>query len=269
LILEKTNHLIKNAHTSNIICFSNCSDPIKKLTYLLSCSYDRSIKIWIPENKWENVINISDAHYDYSIFSAQIFYHIIKKEIFIISSNFNEKIIKIWDSNKNCIKAINESGVKFINWWYDSELEKYYLISVNNTEINSYEFLNIHIYTTFNPDDQSTPTSALVNKYGHLIESDSKGTIRVWDFHSAELISVIIRGSNKFKITGINLLDEEILLAASSDKFVLVYDLRENKFLKSFSSHNNEVFTVKSFYHPIHNKIFASYGFDCKIKLWY
>lgn len=280
LEIGRVTHTVNKAHDSNIICLSHCLDPVKKLNYIISSSFDRSIKVWSVEEKWKNIINIPDAHTDYSIFSVQIFYNHLLNGLFIISSNMNEKAIKIWECEVKdddsflpvCQKIMQDvGGIKFVSIWFDSKSEegKYYLLTANDKEVTSFEFLNNESYKGYKLDTATTFTSVVVNEKGWLINSDINGIIRVFDFHSGELVKTIIRSSAKIRISGICLWNENLLLAASNDKAILLFDLEEEKHTRSFTDHRSEVYCVKTFDNPMFGKSFFSYGFDSHIKLWY
>jgi len=63
---------IKKAHSSNIICVRNNIIVSKLKNYVLSTSFDRSIKIWDAEDMFTNILNLNEVFTDYSLFSALI-----------------------------------------------------------------------------------------------------------------------------------------------------------------------------------------------------
>lgn len=271
LAMEKIIREIKKAHTSNIIVCRHTSDTIKKKTYIITSSYDRSIKIWDVENKFENILTIVDAHKDYAIFSCLILANIIDNTNYIFSSNFKDKTngIKIWDFKGELITIINEKGVRHLSTFFNEKNEKSYLIVCNETEVNSYDLTTNELYKTYNSSPTSAHFCALVNKNGRLIEGDNLGIIRIWDFHTAELVKSITRSSSNFTISSINLYhNSPFLFAASSDGTVLFYDLKLGKNVKGYVGHKGSVYCVKTFDHYLYGPCFFSYGYDGKIKLF-
>ena len=100
-----------------------------------------------------------------------------------------------------------------------------------------------------------------------MIESSSDGIIRIWNFHSGLLLKKII--INKGKLYGICLWNDNYLFAGCSDKTIKLIELNNGLIVKSLTSHDDEVITVKIINHPIFGKYLISQNLRIsKIKLW-
>ena len=100
-----------------------------------------------------------------------------------------------------------------------------------------------------------------------MIESSYDGNIRIWNFHSGLLL-------NKIKISdenlyGICLWDDNYLFVGCSDKTIKLIELNNGLIVKSLTSHNNKVITLKRIIHPKYGDCLISQNFkESEIKLW-
>ena len=100
-----------------------------------------------------------------------------------------------------------------------------------------------------------------------LIESDGNGNIRMWDFHTAQLLKCII-WQHSLNLRGICLWNDKYLFASGNDYQVKLFDLEEGKFVKSFKGHTSTVCTIEKIMHPKYGGCMISQALDGKLKLW-
>ena len=112
--------------------------------------------------------------------------------------------------------------------------------------------------------------SAVVNDVNDifvLIESDGNGTIRIWNFDTAELLKSI-NSTNSINLRGICLWNDRYLFAAGNDSQVKLFDLEEGKFVKTFTGHTSTVCTLEKIMHPKYGGCLISHALDGKLKIW-
>ena len=100
-----------------------------------------------------------------------------------------------------------------------------------------------------------------------MIESSWGGNIRIWNFHSGELLSKI-KVSDK-SLLAICLLDNDYLFVGDEDNLIKLIDLKSKKVIQNLSGHNNNVIAFKKLIHPKFGECLISKGgYGDKIKLW-
>ena len=196
--------------------------------------------------------------------------------IYIITSNYNfpntVEPIKIYDLKGNKVFEVNDSNdnTVYIDNYYDNILSNNYIITGNNNYVKSYNYNNNILYHKYNDDSKGFHYSIIIiNKENitSLIESCEDGNIRIWNFHSGELL-------NKIKVSGnflfsICLWDDKHLFVGCSNKILYLIELNKGVIIKSFNNHNNFVTTIKKIYLPRYGTCLISQGNkNDQIKLW-
>ena len=189
---------ILNSHNSYITNLKHYYDKLNKRDLLLSISHeDNNIKIWNVSKNFENLINLEKVNDKGKLYSASLLYE--NNNQYIVSSNLNygeSENIKIFDFNANKIKEIDNSNndTFFIETYYDNILGKNYIITGNVGFLKSYDYNNNEVFHIYSDDNKSYHTSIIIKKEEKiikLIESCNDGNIRIWHFHTAELLNKI------------------------------------------------------------------------------
>ena len=194
-------------------------------------------------------------------------------KIYIITSNDNldkSDSIKIFDFNGNKIKTINDSNneVYFIDVFYDNKLSNIFIITCNYGYNKSYEYNENKIFNIYN-DKSGYHVSALIinnKEIIKLIESSFDGFIRIWNFHSGELLNKIKLG--KCSLIGMCLWNSNYIFIGTSDKIIILLELNNNMIKKELIGHDNQILTIKKTNHPKYGDILISQDEDGIIKLW-
>ena len=266
---------IKNAHNFYISSFSYFFDINTKRDLIISISArDNNIKLW-NINRLVCLLNIKNINENGFLFSACFLKN--NSQNYIISSNYRNKnyfikaeLIKVYDFNGNKIKEIKNSDddTFLIQNYYEKRVNKNYIITGNNDNVKSYDFIENKIYKVYNDDDNKFYSILVISEeITKLIVSSETGNIRIWNFHSGELLNKI--KINDTKIYGICLWNDKFLLAGSDKKSIIIIDINNGIIIKELYGHNNPVITIKKINHPFYEQCIISQGYQKdSIKLW-
>ena len=262
----------KNAHNQYITNIRYFFDTINKRDLILSISAsDNNIKLWnISDNIINSILNINNVYENGYLYSACLFND--NNNNYIITSSNNCEYIKIFDLNKNLIKTINDSNDKtfFIDIYYDKKLSKNYILTGNYDFIKSYDYQKNNIYKIYSDDNNNGSCCIIVNESKEIIriiQSSNDGNLRIWDFHSGELLK-------KIKVSNENLREicmwgNEFIFIGCNDKTIKIIDLEKEIIIKELEGHNNEVISIKTIILPRYGKCLISQGVENDIiKLW-
>jgi len=274
---EKINE-IKNAHENNITNFRYYLDNFNKKELILSISsIDNNIKLWHIKN-WECLYNIKNINKYGYLYSACILNE--NNNIYIITSNyyiFNPDPIKVFNINLDKIKevkSINDfyESTKFITTYYDNKKNKNYIITGNKGYLKSYDFNSNKVYHKYNYG--LGWNSGLINIFKEedddiirLMESDGKGIIRIWNFHTEELLKEIIIKEIR-NIFGFCFWDNKYLFLGCEYNNIKLVDLKNGNIIKKLNGHEDDVICIKKIIHTIYGECLITGDSSGIIKLW-
>ena len=181
--------------------------------------------------------------------------------------------IKIFDFNGNKIKEINNSKdkAKFIDIYYDNKLSKNFILTGNDGYIKSYDYNKNDIYKKYcDNDNNNDHFSIIINESKEdiiIIESSYDGNLRIWNFHSGELINKIKVSSERLR--EICMWNNDYIFIGWDDKTIKLIELEKGIIIKELKGHNKKVISIKSIIHPKYGKCLLSQGDgEDTIKLW-
>ena len=268
---NKITKSIKSAHSRTIFSCRNYIDVVNSNDLIISSSYDKSVKVWSYKDNWSNIVNIQSASNGNYIYSVCVLSDKHERKNYIISSCPCE-FMKVWDFNGKHIKEFgtNTESTYFVDSWYYNKNETYYIINANSVDVKSYVFKTGLLYKTYKTSPSNWHMSAIVYQLPEvtqLIESDGSGTVRIWDFHTANLLKSIslVLGYN---LRGICLWNEKYLFGAGSDCHIKMFDLKAGTFVKDFKSHTKTACSIQKIIHPQYGECLISHSLDGKLKLW-
>ena len=250
IIDNKKINEIKNAHKMYITNFRYYYDKINKRDLILSVSaYNNNIKLW-NINNLECLLDLKNINKTGFLNSASFLNE--DNKIYLITSNFyynSSEHIKIFNLNGDLIKRINDSTEKifFIDSYFDKNNSKNYILTGNFGYVKSYDYIENKIYHKYE-DNNKRLHYCLIIKYNEnediikIIESCVDKYIRIWNFHSAELldkIEVSNRGLNSIILNNNN-----HLLVGCDDKTIKILELK-TKIIKDLFKLNNICITIK------------------------
>ena len=102
-----------------------------------------------------------------------------------------------------------------------------------------------------------------------MIETPWNGFIRIWDFHSKELLNKIKVSNNNYdNLSGICLWNINYL-SVGCGNLIKIVDLENEEVVNTLVGHNFNVITIKSIKHPKYGECIVSQDlYDGQIKLW-
>ncbi len=267
---RKIINIIKTAHTSVIYSCRHCPDKKNKIDYIITSSSDRNVKVWNIKSL-SCVLTIPNAHYSIYIYSVSILFEEGTNNKYVITSSPND-FIKVWDFYGVLSHKFGQSDENhyFIDTYYDTKNKKHYIINGNSNDVRSYNFKEGDLFQRYRGLPQSWHMSAFIYEYKEqiiLIESDGNGYVRMWDFHTANLIKSLY--TNYYvNLRGICLWNEKYLFVAANDHQIKLIDLDEGKVIKYFKEHSSTVCTLEKMKSDIYGECLFSQGLDGKIKMW-
>ena len=268
---------IKKAHKMTIFNIRHYLDTINKRDLIISISFGNNIKLW-NINNLECLFYFNHIYDCGTIYSACFINDNNKNYIITSNSDFpsNFGMIKIYDFEGNKVKEINESNDStfFIDIFYDKKIRKNFIITGNYDYVKSYDYSDNKVYHKYcdsidHEKDKSVHISITINDFKNvikLIESSYDGNIRIWNFHSGDLIKKIY--ISEYQLNGICLWNNKYLFVGCHDKNMKLINL-DNEEIKDISGHKHYVLAIKKVIHPKLGECLISQGsLNDQIKLW-
>ena len=244
------------AHKNFITNFKYIFDEENNKDVVISLSKkDNNIKIW-NANSWEMISEIINVNKNNFLYSACFLQN--DNDIFIITSNgknlqsyqTNEifENMKLYNLKAEFIKEINDTNdsTYFIDSYYDDNLSKIFIVTGNYNYVKSYDFDNNKLYHKYFENNNGIHPSVIINKIGEkikLIESCEDGNIRIWGFHSCELIRKIKTENNN--LYGICLWNENYIFVGCKDQSIKLIELKNGLLIKNLKGHKGRIISFK------------------------
>ena len=268
---------LKHYHKHYITGFKHFFDKKNKRDLIMSISSeDNNIIIWDIKNL-NCILNIVNINKGGVLHSACFLSD--KDNYYIVTSNcsqspfyINFDPIKIFESNGKLFKEINESNEKtyYIDTYYDNTLSKKYIVTCNFNYVKSYDYEKNELYHKYYDKDEGAHfTFNIYNDENNikLIESSNMGDIRIWNFHSAELLNKII--VNNKRLFSICLWNNDYLFVGCDDGTIKLIEIKNRNIITSLEGHKNIVLTIKKINHSNYGECLVSKGFkEDQIKIW-
>ena len=214
-----------------------------------------------------------------SLFSA-CFYQMnnYDNDIYIITSNDNysqSDCIKIFDFNGNKIKDIKYSNDRtfFIDIFYDININNQYIVSATSIGVKSYDIEDNKLYheyfdnceNEFNYCDHNSIVFLNETNKVKMIESSDDGNIRIWDFHTAQLLNKIVVSDDK--LYALCLWNKDYLFVGCDDNTLKLIDLRKNFVINNIRE-EGLIITIRKIDHIKYKDCLITQDWRNKIKIW-
>ena len=274
IVKQKYHKTILNAHNGQILTIRHYRPRnINKDMILSGSNGDYSVKVWDLET-FTCICNINKIYQKGNMYSVCILFDVYQKESYVYTS-CDKDYIKIFDFNgkfkKDIIKT-NLNETYFIDTYYDRRDFKYYLISGDIKSVKSYDVNTDQLFRNYSDSTSVCEhVSAFVYKSGDmvkLVECEFYGAIRIWSFHTGNLIKKI-DVCRRIPLVSMCLWNENYLLVSCVDNTIKLIDFKNYALIKSLEGHNDEVCTIKKIIHPNFGECLLSQGFgNEQIKMW-
>ena len=273
LIDNKKISEIKNAHSEVITNFKHYLDKINKIDIVMSISMlDNNIKLW----NINDIKCLLSIKYIYTTGNISACFIKENDQDYIVTSNSNYpsnpepiKVFDFYGDQKKEIKYSNDNAFS-IESYYDKKLSNNYIITGNRGYVKSYDYDKNKKYKKYYDSDNKSHKSIIIynsNDIVKMVESSYDGNIRLWNFHTGELLNKINISDNA--LYGICMWNDEYLFVGCEDKEIKLIDLNKGIITKNLIGHNSEVLTLKKIFIPQIGNILISQGWhEDKIKLW-
>ena len=262
---------VKDAHSKDIHSCRHFVDIKNNKDLLITCSYDKSIRVWDIEKMEKPLIDIQNAHSNGFIFTSCILSHEKMNENYIISGADDESI-KIFDFNGKFLdKNVKVSDyVNLLDVYYYKREKKFCVINANSHDIRIYNFDDLKIYKTYIEKNSSSHAHVLIQENEkddkvYLIDSDMKGFIHIWDFDTEECLKTIFLQTI---INGICFWNEQYIACTGRDKKIKIVDINEGKIVRLITGHEKETISVQKINIPKLGDCLVSHGKDGLLKVW-
>ena len=185
--------------------------------------------------------------------------------------------MKVYDLNGTKIKEIRykNNNIFYINTYYDVDSKITYIIMGNYGYTKSYDYNNskkYHKYKENKHRDNYEHHSVILKKDEdilNLIETTENGIIRIWDFHTKELLTKINVSNNNYDNLYGMCLWKKNYLSVGCGNLIKIIDLENEQIISTLVGHNYNVVTIKSIEHPKYGECIVSQDlYDGQIKLW-
>ena len=224
--------------------------------YIVSGSYDNSIKLWSVEKK--KLIYTYEGHSD---FVTSIAFSPDGKTIVSGSSDKNiklwsverKKLIYTFEGHSDSVNSVafSPDGKTIVSGSYDNSIK---LWSVEKKKlIYTYEGHSNRVNSVaFSPDGKTIVSGSWDNSI-KLWSVERKKLIYTYEGHSSSVYSVAFSPDGKTIVSG------------SDDKSIKLWSVERKKLIYTYEGHSNRVYSVA--FSP-DGKIIVSGSYDNNIKLW-
>jgi hypothetical protein len=273
LIDNKKIITIKKAHDNYITNFRHYLDINNKRDLIISIScHDNNIKLW-DASRWDCLHNFNNIYKAGQLFSACFLNDKKQNQIFIVSgnSNFdNSDCIIILDLKGSKLQEINDSNdnIFFIDNYYDELRNKNFIITGNFGYVKSFDYTNNKLYHKYSENDNRAHYSVIIHdNHGdtQLLESSYDGDVRIWHFHSGDLLKKINVLNEIYNICSWG---DDYLFVGCKNGMLKLINLQNGETVQNLMEHTKSVLTIKKIGHPIYGECLITQGNDQRIIVW-
>lgn len=262
LNLKNNEKICEIKNNSFISSYNHYLDVVNKRDILMTISIqNKEIKIW----DMKNIECIFKLSIEGSFFSGCFLKDNNNLYLVANSSNFEHNLgeVNIYDFHNNKIKKINDCNEPFhmVYVFYDKKQFKNFIISTHYKYIKSYDYEKNKLYFKYE-DGGISHFSSEIYEYDEdiikLIDSCWTGDIRIWNFHTGELLNKI---EIKYgTIREICILDKDYLVLGCDTFDIKLLDINNKIIIQSLKVCEDWILTIKKFTHPQYGKCLILQG---------
>jgi len=174
-----------------------------------------------------------------------------KNKIFIYTQEYsliNYEDIFI-DLNEKKVKKFTSITAYFSDSYYDDNTNESFIIVGTEKNIKSYIYCsdNIKVYHEFSDGTEIRHNYAMIKKEKEitkLFDGSDDGYIRIWNFHTGELLNKILICKN-FRFLGFDFLDEKYIICGTSKDIIELFDIEAKKFIEKVGGYFKDPYCIK------------------------
>jgi len=135
------------------------------------------------------------------------------------------------------------------SYYEDNKGESFIILGTENN-IKSYKYFseNIKIYREFSDGIKVRHNYAMIKKEKEitkLFDGSNDGYIRIWNFHTGELLNKILICKN-FRVLGFDFLDDKYIICGTSKDIIELFDIETKKIIKNIGGCFKEPHYIKT-----------------------
>jgi len=174
------------------------------------------------------------SHKNYKIVGCLFF---DKNKIFIYTQEYSSINCKdtFTDLNEKKVKKFPSITAYFSNSYYDDNKDESFIILGTEKNIKSYIYCsnNIKVYHEFSDGTEIRHNYVMIKKEKEitkLFDGSNDGYIRIWNFHTGELLNKILICKN-YRVLGFDFLDDKYIICGNSKDIIEIFDIETKKFI--------------------------------------
>lgn len=267
-LLSEETSIIKGIHVKGIYKIKHYFYKELNINLLLTLSFDNSVKIWnINQLPIINIFDLQNCHQTTLGDPFAVIFN--ESKYYLIGGTINEKM-NVWDSGKTLVSSISQS--KLTDCCF---LETFYINDEPNVILSGYPFVEALDYKkntmkTYRDYYCEASYHLCVNLHKfnevlYLLEGDSTGFIRIFNYFSTDLCQVINTAGNM--IYSLCVYNQRFILSGGEDKLIRIIDLINSQTIMTYNDHNQLICNI---FKVIENneEILISSSYDGIINIW-
>ena len=254
---------IKKAHYYNIVDIKHYFDKNNSRDLLASYSHENSIKIWnINTMECITVIDILSSFDDKDILLNSLFFMNLKNQINIVAPfvfKKNCEKIAFYDlkgiKTKEITFKIKNHNVFDTNYYYDQKGQKNYIVFGGDGFLKSFDVNKNDLYKIYCNNDNIINNQIIIYDKDKKIKliSSGGGLIRIWNFHSGDLLNKLKINNRKYNLPIICIWNSDYLIGACEQYGLKIFDLKNDKIPQVMSGFG-DCSCAKKIMHPIYGE---------------
>lgn len=279
ILKQKKIFTFKNAHKERVFTCIHYFSKIYKVDLLITAAFDKLIKIWKIDDNFELIYKKKPDYIfvknTYLLSECMLFY---SKDIFLIASAYeiNSKGYNILYYNlldKKDFGEIDNSkdNTNYLESYYNNDFP--YIIAANYGNIKIFNFLKKSLIKEFS--DKETKINYLsvaIQEYENkicLIATSSDGLLRIWNYKEPKNLINRIQTYSHTWLIGLELINNQYMLAACADGSLKEFDLYKNYVSCSLNRvHDKDPLFVVKYIEINGEKYVFTHSFKGVIEMW-
>jgi len=256
------------SHLSHYLDKANKRDLLLQIV----CGYEFKIKnniyIW-NFNNLDCILFLKSIYEDGYVYSASLLKE--NNQLYLIVSNSQGKALskplKVFDIKGNKVKEIKsfKRDINYIDVYFDIKLKKNFIVLIDGT-LSSFDYTTYKLYKKYHDKKFALYGDSIIikpeKKIVKIMECDFNGEIKIFNFHTGDLLFNARAGGNGFCCWN----DNYILATETYNRFVLI-DVSSPKIKKYFEGHKDTVHKFVKLIHPNYRECLITIS-EFETKLW-